>query len=58
MFKLNLDKTKMALIVVVSAAVHLLVGLGLIYLNKDYALTIAMMLVNVALLVIFVPLLM
>ena len=55
MFKLNIVKSNMPLIVVVSAAVHILVGLGLIYLDQDYPLTVAMLLVNVLLLVLFFP---
>ena len=53
----NLSSRNVAVIVVVSAIVHLLVGMALLYLSYDTLLTIAMMIVNVALLVVFWPVL-
>lgn len=51
----SLTSKRIALIVVVSAIVHVLVGLGLLYTNKDYVLTLLMMLVNVVLFGYFLP---
>ena len=53
----NLNKKNIAIIIVVSALIHLLVGLALLYLSYDTLLTVAMMLVNVSLLVVFYPVL-
>lgn len=51
----SLTSKKVALLVVVSAVIHLIVGLGLLYTDKDYFLTLAMMLVNVILFGYFLP---
>lgn len=51
----SLTSKNVALLIVVSAVVHLIVGLGLIYTDRDYLLTVLMMLVNVVLLGYFAP---
>lgn len=51
----SLTSKRVALLAVVSAVVHLLVGLGLLYTKRDYALTIIMMVVNVVLFGFFLP---
>lgn len=54
----TLTPKRIALLVIVSAIVHVLVGLGLLYTDKDRILTFLMLLVNVILFGYFVPALM
>lgn len=51
----SLTSKKVALIVVASAVIHLIVGLGLLYTDRDYFITLVMMLVNVILFGYFLP---
>lgn len=53
----TLTSKNVAILIVVSAVVHVLVGLGLLYTDRDYLLTVLMMLVNVVLFAYFLPVL-